>query len=337
MICFSRRSTLARENRLAQVDEIHKIPETPSLGVDYVPEEYVSNENRMPYIFDKIIESSQYFYSHSTPTEFCSNGNLLIFESNLSTQIPENNTVYCKLYPSSDRQRVAVILPYWNADGESFNRIASLLAFFGVSALRMSLPYHDQRRPSTWPIAKHMVSPNIGRTIQAIRQAVLDVRCGIDWLISQGFSKIALIGFSIGSCIATIAAAHDPRVRTIAQILMASNFAEVVWTGMSTRHIRKSLETCMDLGTLKSVWAGISPDTYVRPLSENSTKVLMVTGRYDPVFLPRLAAEIEQKYLEYSIDYQWRVLRCGHYTLGDFPHNAMALGSVIRWLRRSLQ
>ena len=333
MIFMSRQRLLAREHSLAQADAIYKTPEAPTLGIDCVPDEYASDCELAPGIFDRIVENSHEFFSHSTPRQFTRTGNKLSFESNLCTSIPENNVVHCNFFQASRRDLAAIILPYWNASGEKFDRIASLLALCGVSTLRLSLPYHDNRRPHAWPIARFMVSSNIGRTIQSVRQAVLDVRCAIDWLMSQGYAEVTVIGFSIGSCIATIAAAHDVRVRSIVQVLMASNFAEVVWTGIATEHIRRSLEGYIDLEMLKRVWAGISPDTYVDDLFSNATKVLMLTARFDPVFLPRLADEIEREYVNHSVDYDWRVINCGHYTLGEFPHNFKALVPVIRWLR----
>ena len=44
----------------------------------------------------------------------------------------------------------------------------------GVSALRLSLPYHDVRMPPELTRADYIVSANVGRTAQVNRQAVLD-------------------------------------------------------------------------------------------------------------------------------------------------------------------
>ena len=46
----------------------------------------------------------------------------------------------------------------------------------GVSALRLSLPYHDDRMPPELTRADYIVSSNIARTIQVCRQAVLDAK-----------------------------------------------------------------------------------------------------------------------------------------------------------------
>ena len=337
MFFFTKSQILSREQILEQAESVYKFPETPKMGIEYVPRQFIYDSNNLEITFEGIVERSQEFFAHTFPQKIEQHGKKITFESNLHTDIPENNIASGMFFSTQNKNMATIILPSWNAVGASFDRMARLLAICGVSALRLSLPYHDDRRPANWPNAKYMVSPNIGQTIQSVRQAVLDVRCGVDWLTSMGYKKIAIVGSSIGSCIATIAAAQDNRIDAIVQFLMASNFAEVVWTGIATKHIRKSLDGFVDIAHLKCLWAGISPDTYVSSLADNDTKVLMITGRYDPVFLPHLTEEIAEHYIRNSIKYKWKLLPCGHYTLGKFPYNVIAITSTLRWLRNVLQ
>ena len=83
---------------------------------------------------------------------------------------------------------------------------------FGVSALRMTMAYHAERMPADLQRADHHVSSNIGRTIHASRQSIIDVRACLDWLNQQGYERVGILGTSLGSCVAFIAAAHDARV-----------------------------------------------------------------------------------------------------------------------------
>ena len=71
------------------------------------------------------------------------------------------------------------MLPQWNSDPEAHVGLCQLLARVGISALRLSLPYHDDRMPPELERADYIVSPNIGRTLHANRQAVLDARRAI--------------------------------------------------------------------------------------------------------------------------------------------------------------
>src|ERR1700685_2314548 len=124
------------------------------------------------------------------------------------------------------------------------------------------MPSPDIRTPSHILRADYAVSANIGRTLDACRQAVIDVRCCFDWLESQGYSRLGIMGTSLGSCYAFLAAAHDPRIQVAAFNHASTYFADVVWHGQSTRHIREGLETAIDLESLCQVWRAVSPVVY---------------------------------------------------------------------------
>jgi dienelactone hydrolase len=81
--------------------------------------------------------------------------------------------------------------------------------------------------------ADYAVSANIGRTLDAVRQGVVDVRCCLDWLEQQGYDKLGIVGTSLGSCYAFIAAAHEPRIRVAAFNHASTYVADVVWHGQS--------------------------------------------------------------------------------------------------------
>jgi len=100
-----------------------------------------------------------------------------------------------------------------------------------MSALRLSLPYHDFRMPAELQRADYAVSANVARTVDATRQAVIDTRSCADWLQQQGYERIGLVGTSLGSCYAFLASAHDPRFRVNVFNHCSSHFADVVWTG----------------------------------------------------------------------------------------------------------
>src|SRR2546430_6926568 len=81
---------------------------------------------------------------------------LLTFPSALPTPHPENNTVYCRYFPAGGKRKTearssgraaVLVLPQWNADAEGHVGLCRILAWSGLSTLRLALPYHDQRMP----------------------------------------------------------------------------------------------------------------------------------------------------------------------------------------------
>ena len=117
----------------------------------------------------------------------------LRFTSPERTPYPENDLVNARWYPAPAHKDPArpkqaiVVMPQWNADAFSHNSLCTIFNRMGVSALRLSKPYHDIRRPTELERSDYAVSANIGRTLSACRQAVVDIRCCIDWLEDQGY------------------------------------------------------------------------------------------------------------------------------------------------------
>jgi hypothetical protein len=191
----------------------------------------------------------------------------LSFPSALKTPHPVNNSVHALYFRSvragTDRgrharlpragsgRRAVVVLPQWNADADGHVGLCHLLNRFGLSALRLSLPYHDARKPPELNRADYIVSSNIGRTVQVCRQAVMDARRAVAWLAKQGYERIGILGTSLGSCLSLLTTAHEPLIRAQALNHISPYFADVVWRGLSTAHVRTGMEGSIDLDTLR--------------------------------------------------------------------------------------
>jgi dienelactone hydrolase len=261
----------------------------------------------------------------------------LRFTSPVRTPYPENDVVNARWFPAFDRQgnpskKAVVVLPQWNADAFSHNALCAIMNRYGVSALRLSKPYHDIRRPSELERSDYAVSANIGRTLDSCRQGVIDIRCCLDWLEMQGCKRFGILGTSLGSCYAFIASAHDSRLEVNAFNHASTYFGDVVWTGQSTRHIRAALEDIMDLDRLRQVWLAISPVAYMKKFAAHRKKVLVIYAKYDLTFLRQLSEEVVRHFREYDIDFKAIALPCGHYTVGEIPFkfiDGWHLGSFI--------
>jgi dienelactone hydrolase len=213
--------------------------------------------------------------------------------------------VNARWFPARGR-RAIVLLPHWNADAIAYVSLCKVLNMLGIAVLRLSMPYHDIRMPAEISRADYAVSANIGRTLDAVRQGVVDIRCCLDWLEQQGYSKLGIVGTSLGSCYAFIAAAHDPRIRVAAFNHASTYVADVVWHGQSTRHIRQGIESQITLETFAAIVAG---------------------GESDGIFqaVLALAAEVAHYLCEVRSDFLARTFaRCG-------DGNSSAMGWITKW------
>ena len=142
-----------------------------------------------------------------------------------------------------DLQTASAVVGFlWNAPADAHNALCRGLARLDISALRISLPYHDYRMPAELNRADYAVSSNICRTMDAARQAVIDVRCCLDWLELQGFERLGIVGTSLGSAYACLVSAHDERIAVNVFNHCSTYVADVVWAGLSTQHVRQGLE-----------------------------------------------------------------------------------------------
>jgi hypothetical protein len=335
---------------------------SPSELDNATAERYFSELNR------QIVQDSDRFFSYDIPTDFHVEDRLpklfptnmrqqkqleklermsrtgklrpaqfLRFTSPVRTPFPENDVVNARWFPAFDREgkpskKAVVVLPQWNADAFSHNALCAIMNRFGVSALRLSKPYHDIRRPAEIERSDYAVSANIGRTLDSCRQGVIDIRCCLDWLESQGCKRFGILGTSLGSCYAFIASAHDTRLEVNAFNHASTYFGDVVWTGQSTRHIRAALEDVMDLDRLRQVWLAISPAAYMKKFAAHRKRVLIVYAKYDLTFLRQFSEEVVQFFRDYDINFKAVALPCGHYTVGEIPFkfiDGWHLGSFI--------
>ena len=154
-----------------------------------------------------------------------------------------------------------------------------------MTALRLTLPYHQERKPPDIERAEHLVSSNIGRTIQSMRQAVLDTRAAVRWLKLQGFERIGILGTSIGSCTAFLAFAHDPDINVGTFNHVSGYFADVVWQGISTQHVRQGIESELTLEELREFWRPISPVPFIQRLVSMKPRAMrFIAAKYDLTF-----------------------------------------------------
>jgi len=330
----------AWERRLASVTT-DRVVRPFDWGLDWIPQNGDRPDTAAADIVGRWVAEamadSDAFYTPPPTPDYELRGDLLTFPSALATPHPENNTVYCRYFPARVRdglKAAVLVLPQWNSDPNGHAGLCKLLAWNGMSALRLSLPYHDRRMPPELHRADYIVSANIARTLQVCRQAVLDARRAIAWLAAQGYDRIGILGTSLGSCLALLTAAHEPLVRAEALNHISPHFADVVWRGLSTRHVREGLDGHIELDLLRTLWKPISPRWYLERL--RNRKTLLVYARYDLTFPVDLSEDLVGEFRELGVPHEVAVLRCGHYSTGKTPFKFVDGWILTRFLKNAL-
>lgn len=280
------------------------------------------------YNYKNILNSHKFFTPEKLQlSEYSLENNILVFPSTICTHVSNNNTVKMPFFPSKNKDNVIIVIPHWNASHSVYDSICLKLQRIGFSALRMTLPYHDIRSNGQPDSSTLMVSSNVGLTIQAMQQSVQDILSAVSWLDLMGYKKIGIMGSSLGSCSGFIAACHDSRIHGFFANLMSSSFGDVVWTGLSTTHIKKSFdefnlksysEIKLSQEKVREFWLINSPISYIDKIKVYNPKLRLrvISGRYDSTFHFQFTKEIIDAFKQKKIKYNHCILPCGHYSLG---------------------
>ncbi len=284
------------------------------------------------------LENSEEWYKTGPATDYrLDSDNVLTFGSSIESPWPENNTVYAQLFPAKDRRAAVLVLPNWNAKWDGQRGLCEWLQRLGISALKMSLPYHDRRMAKSHERADQLVGSNIGLTLQANQQAVQDAKRCLRWLEQQGYTRIGILGTSIGSSVGYITMMHDQGVHAGGFFHVSTYFADVVSGGMTTNHVWESLREHVTVDELREYWAPVSPMPYVELGMGAKRNTFMVYGRYDPTFLPELTENMVDALHEHGANPRTLELPCGHYSLELVPFSYIAGYRMLSYLRSALR
>lgn len=306
-----------------------------SWGFEWIDSGQVASPDELRGYCRRTVQQSHSFFQPPSQTDFSRNGDELTFPTPTPGPVPTNNQARCRIFSTAGENAV-IVVPQWNADRDSHLSLCRILQRLGLTAVRLTLPFHEERRPPGMSRADFMVSPNLGRTIHATRQAVLEVRQILQWLQKNGYRKIGIMGTSIGSCISYLAFVHDPLIQTGVFNHVSSYFADVVWTGLSTRYVRWGLEGFIDRDMLREIWAPLSPACFVSLLKANERPHLLMTASHDLTFIPELSENVFELYDHLSVSVDRVDLPCGHYTTGRFPYKYLVGWHACRYLHRHL-
>ena len=291
----------------------------------------------------RVMNSSDEFYTLPKISDFKLHADSLTWTSAVHTPSQENNLAHARFFPAKTKNgrhpsAAVVVLPQWNAQPDSHVEACRIFNLIGMSSLRLTLPYHQQRRPPELERADHLVSTNVGRSIQSMRQAVLDTRAAVSWLKSEGYERVGILGTSVGSCIAFLAFAHEPNLNAGAFNHVSGYVADVVWHGLSTAHVREGFANHLTLDELREYWSPISPLPFMsRVATMGHRPMRFIVARYDltfPIELSR-AAIAEARRNNLPLDVVW--LPCGHYTTGEMPWKAIDAWKIATFFRKRLR
>lgn len=280
-----------------------------------------------------VLNPSFYDEPVSNTSDFERGDGWVQFPSAVVTETEENNVVRVKITDGRTFGKALVVFHHWNARSRQ-RQLAKLLSWRGITVFEIAMPYHFERSRPGSAHADYMLGPNVGRTMQSVRQAVLDGRKLIRWLKNEGYRDISVLGMSLGSWVAGLVAAHEPAVTKASLFLTAGSLADMVWSGRATRLIRESLEPAITLSSLNKVWGPINMENFAGSLSRPNLDLQIVLAKRDKVVLPELSERFVGRLKKAGARPDILRLNCGHYSLALPPHILAVAWSLGRFLKR---
>jgi len=335
----------ARERRSHARDN-NRIVRPFAWGLEFISDHVNGDDPRtvLRRYSEAAMRDSGEFYELPEISDFKLEGDQLTWTSAITTPAAENNIARARFFPaqpknSSHPPTAVVVLPQWNAQPDSHVEACRIFNFLGISALRLTMPYHEQRRPPELERADYLVGSNIGRTIQSMRQAVLDTRAAVRWLKQEcGFERVGILGTSIGSCTAFLTFTHDADIDVGVFNHVSGYFADVVWEGISTQHVRAGIDPHLQLAELREFWLPISPVPFIPRLRDMRRRPMrFIAARYDLTFPVEMSREVIAAVRQQGLDLDVVWLPCGHYTLAEMPWKAIDAWKIATFFKRYLR
>jgi hypothetical protein len=310
-------------------------------GTEFIPDRPNGDDPRKLFreYSKNVLERSDEFFFSPDVRDFELNGEQLTWTSGIETTSVENNTAYATYFPhEANRKSAVVVLPHWNAKAGTYFDLCKFFNKVGISSLRLTLPYHEERMPPELTRADYLVAPSVGRTLQSLRQSVVDTRSAVQWLKQQGYEKIGVVGTSIGSCVGFFAFCHDMTIDAAVFNHVSGYPADVVWHGLSTYAVKEGIGDNLELDELREYWLPISPMAYMERLSKLPPRPQRyIYTLYDLSFPVDLSRDVMRELRRLKIKHSKAAIPCGHYTLGTKPWVYLDGYKIISFLHKHLQ
>lgn len=156
----------------------------------------------------------------------------------------------------------------------------------GIDVWLPRLPFHLERAGPGEVSGQRCVSADIGASLDAVRQAVVETRVLAAWLRRQGAPKIGLWGMSFGGWVGALVATLDEDLDAVALWAPVASPREVLWESGLVRRLRHAVR---DGGLSDGDFAGPAVDAMTPEMREPRLareKILLLGAIHDQVVFP---------------------------------------------------
>jgi pimeloyl-ACP methyl ester carboxylesterase len=176
------------------------------------------------------------------------------YQSLAPSNHPEADTVVAHFFQPHRRRSSRPVVFLHGMGKYSFGPLLPCprgLAERGVPSLFMVLPLHYDRAPAGEEGGRLFMLDDLENSLLNFRQAVVDVRTGLDFMEEEGLAKhgFTLLAISFGGMVGTIAMGVDRRIENAVLCVTGGNLMHIIWHSIFTRTLRgQNRETLAGVG-----------------------------------------------------------------------------------------
>lgn len=217
----------------------------------------------------------------------------LTFPSPVKSDIPENNTVYAEYFVPQTQAKVPAVIVLDIMQGNQLiaRGEAMWLAQNGIASMVVLLPYYNERRPPGSKIK--LVSPDLVRTMDGIRQGVLDCRCAAAWLAGRpevDADRLGMVGTSLGSFLTALTSANEPRIKNVCMLLGGGGLVDAYYDHPKAKPVTEWVDRLGGKNLVRKLIAPVDPITYAAQLKGKN--LLMIAAKNDEIVPPKAATQL---------------------------------------------
>ncbi|WP_242230107.1 alpha/beta hydrolase [Bacillus cereus group sp. BfR-BA-01329] len=232
------------------------------------------------------------------------------YMSSVTSGYSNNDKVTGEVFLHKDDAPNVILVHGWRM--ESNDRIKNIyhdkFMELGWNTYYFTLPYHFEREPNESLFSgEYMVSAHLERTVQASKQAVVDLRQLINWVKNNKKGPIIVIGISLGGFVTNLTALVEENIDVLIGVFYANRLSYSIWNTNPGKYIKKDLiEHNVTYNELIKAWEITEPSQSIPKVKKEN--ILLISGKHD------------QYVVGEDTDYLWNVwgkptrylYNCGH-------------------------
>ena len=217
------------------------------------------------------------------------------FETGVRDERRRNHFARAFVWRGLERGRPAVICVHGYRggfpvlDGRAFD-VAGMVRRLGFDVALATLPHHGARTATGSSSGAFFLNDAL-RTIEAVAQAIRDLRELAAWLRAEGAPSVGVTGMSLGGYMTALFASVEPELRFAVPVIPVASFADIIWDRSGRRGEHDDARAAgIDLPLLRTLFAPHCPLSHT-PLVAPERR-LVIAGEADRIVPPEHPAAL---------------------------------------------